>query len=38
MKLGLIGCGKMGRALVEGALKQEIANPSEVFVSSRTDH
>jgi len=36
MKLGLIGCGKMGRALVEGALKQEIATPSEVFVSSRT--
>ena len=36
MKLGLIGCGKMGRALVEGALKQEVAHPSEVFVSSRT--
>ena len=36
MKLGLIGCGKMGRALIEGALKQSIAQPADVFVNSRT--
>ncbi|MFC5050045.1 pyrroline-5-carboxylate reductase [Rubritalea spongiae] len=36
MKLGLIGCGKMGRALLEGALKAGIVKASDVYVSSRT--
>ena len=36
MKLGLIGCGKMGRALIEGALKDKVVTPENVFVSSRT--
>ncbi len=35
-KLGLIGCGKMGRALIEGALKNKVVAPENVFVSSRT--
>ncbi len=36
LKLGLIGCGKMGRALIEGALRDEIVSPGDVYVSSRT--
>lgn len=36
MKLGLIGCGKMGRALLEGALKAGIVEAQNVYVSSRT--
>lgn len=36
MKLGLIGCGKMGRALLEGALQAGIVKASDVCVSSRT--
>lgn len=36
MKLGLIGCGKMGRALLEGALKANIVAPENVYVTSRT--
>lgn len=36
MKLGLIGCGKMGRALIEGALKNEVIAAADVYVSSRT--
>lgn len=36
MKLGLIGCGKMGRALLEGALKNGIVKAKDVYVSSRT--
>lgn len=36
MKLGLIGCGKMGRALLEGALKAGIVKAEDVYVSSRT--
>ena len=36
MKLGLIGCGKMGRALLEGALKDGIVKAKDVFISSRT--
>lgn len=36
IKLGLIGCGKMGRALIEGALKNEVVAPENVFISSRT--
>ena len=38
MKLGLIGCGKMGRALLEGALKANIVKPEDVYVSSRTEN
>jgi len=36
LKLGLIGCGKMGRALVEGALKSGIVKSENTYVSSRT--
>ena len=36
IKLGLIGCGKMGRALVEGALKSGIVKSEDTFISSRT--
>jgi len=36
LKLGLIGCGKMGRALVEGALRNHLVSAENVFVSSRT--
>lgn len=36
MKLGLIGCGKMGRALIEGAVKSGVVKPEEVYISSRT--
>lgn len=36
IKLGLIGCGKMGRALIEGALRDKVVAPEDVFISSRT--
>lgn len=32
MKLGVIGCGKMGRALLEGILKAGIVNATDVSV------
>lgn len=32
MKLGLIGCGKMGRALLEGILSKQIVRPDQVLV------
>ncbi len=32
MKLGLIGCGKMGSALLEGILKAKLVKPAQVFV------
>ena len=32
MALGIIGCGKMGRALLGGILKAEIVSPGDVFV------
>ncbi|MEX2580431.1 MAG: pyrroline-5-carboxylate reductase [Verrucomicrobiales bacterium] len=32
MKLGVIGCGKMGRALVGGILKAKICEPGEVVI------
>ncbi|MFZ4764621.1 MAG: pyrroline-5-carboxylate reductase [Roseimicrobium sp.] len=35
MKLGLIGCGKMGGALLRGALKASLANASDVIVFDR---
>lgn len=37
MKLGLIGCGKMGRALIEGALMAKVVAPTDVFVSSLSE-
>ncbi len=36
IKVGLIGCGKMGRALIEGALRNKVVAPEDVFISSRT--
>ena len=36
LTLGLIGCGKMGRALIEGAVKSGIIAAENVFISSRT--
>ncbi len=33
MKLGFIGCGKMGAALLEGALDAGAFSPSDIFVS-----
>lgn len=36
IKLGLIGCGKMGRALVEGALSSGVVKSENTYVSSRT--
>lgn len=36
MKLGLIGCGKMGRALLGGALKGQLVTPDQVYISSRS--
>ncbi len=36
LKLGLIGCGKMGRALVEGAIKSGVIAAEDTYVSSRT--
>ncbi len=32
MKLGVIGCGKMGRALLEGILSKKIVSPEQVLV------
>ncbi|WP_026292776.1 pyrroline-5-carboxylate reductase [Rubritalea marina] len=37
MKLGLIGCGKMGRALLEGALTAGIVEAQDVYITSRTE-
>lgn len=36
MKIGLIGCGRMGGALIEGALRADIVTPSDVWVHSRS--
>ncbi len=36
IKLGLIGCGKMGRALVEGAIKSGVVTAENTYVASRT--
>ena len=36
LTLGLIGCGKMGRALIEGAVKSGVIAAENVFISSRT--
>jgi pyrroline-5-carboxylate reductase len=32
MKLGIIGCGKMGSALLRGAVQSKAVNPAEVFL------
>ena len=32
MKLGIIGCGKMGSALLKGAVQSKSVNPAEVFL------
>lgn len=36
MKTGLIGCGRMGGAIVEGALKAGAVKPEGLLLSSRT--
>ncbi len=36
MKIGLIGCGRMGGALLEGALRANIVSPEDVWVHSRS--
>lgn len=36
MKLGLLGCGRMGGALVEGALKAGLIQPENLLLCSRT--
>jgi pyrroline-5-carboxylate reductase len=36
MKLGLIGCGRMGGALIEGALKAGMIQSENIYLSSKT--
>lgn len=36
MKLGLIGCGKMGKAFLRGALAADVVEPDSTFVCCRT--
>lgn len=36
-KLGLVGCGNMGRAIVQGVLASDVASESEVAVSVRSE-
>jgi pyrroline-5-carboxylate reductase len=35
MKIGFIGCGKMGSALIQGVLAAKVSEPSEVIVHDR---
>jgi pyrroline-5-carboxylate reductase len=35
MKIGFIGCGKMGSALIQGVLAAKLSEPSEVHVHDR---
>lgn len=35
MKLGFIGCGKMGSALIQGVLAAKVCEPSEIVVHDR---
>ena len=35
-KIGFIGCGNMGRAMVQGTVAQGLAAPSDIVVSART--
>ncbi len=37
MKIGLIGCGRMGGALIEGAIGASITTPEEVWLHSRSE-
>jgi pyrroline-5-carboxylate reductase len=32
MKLGLIGCGKMGSALLEGVIKANLVQPADIYI------
>ncbi|BDS05624.1 pyrroline-5-carboxylate reductase [Oceaniferula spumae] len=36
MKIGLIGCGRMGGALIEGAIQAGVVSPSDVLLHSRS--
>lgn len=36
MQIGLIGCGRMGGALIEGAIRAGMVSPDKVWVHSRT--
>ncbi|MFJ8244702.1 pyrroline-5-carboxylate reductase [Peribacillus asahii] len=35
-KIGFIGCGKMGSAMIEGMLKAEVVQPADIKVSAST--
>lgn len=35
-RIGFIGCGNMGRAMVQGIVAQGVAAPSDIIVSART--
>ena len=35
MKLGFIGCGKMGSALIQGVLDAKVCQPDQVCVHDR---
>ena len=37
MKIGFIGCGNMGSAMVGGMIKSKVVNKEEVTVSSKTE-
>lgn len=37
MKIGFIGCGNMGSAMVGGMIKSKVVNEEEVTVSSKTE-
>lgn len=34
--IGFIGCGNMGRALLEGLLDQEVTSPDQIWVAAKT--
>lgn len=38
MNLGLIGCGKMGKAFLRGALESGILTPQSTYICSRSPH
>lgn len=38
MKIGFIGCGNMGSAMVSGILKKELVSRDEILVSALTEH
>lgn len=37
-KLGFIGCGNMGKAIVTGILKSALVRPSDIIASSKTEN